>query len=237
MTGLVRRGLWLLAAVLLSSTGAALASPIIGIVTEDMTSTTEVAGAMVDSDGRIRFYIPLTDVVETYGDTGGGAGGGLSSDTCSNQSGSSTCTGGTLEMFLYFPVTETGSYLLNIDFGDFDAIGVNDPWFFLEALEIYDADGVMIASIASDLDLLASSNDVDQAYELLLTGITGPFHILLVFESSFDVNSPYGNYGNTSENLLATVSSIPEPSTLALLGIGLLMMGMTSVKRRRRQRI
>ena len=231
MSGLSRRISWLVAIVLLSSAGSTLASPIIGIATEDVTSTTQVPGAEVDGDGRIYFYIPLTDVTETYGVDGGG----LSSDTCSLQTDSSTCTGGALEMFLYFPVAGAGSYLLNIDFGDFDAIGVNDPWFFLEALEIYDADGGMLASVTTAADLLASSTSVNQQFELLLTGVEGAIHLRFVFESSFDVNSPYGNYRNTSENLLASVTSVPEPSTLALLGIGLLMMGFTSVRRRRQQ--
>lgn len=225
MSGLLRKIQWLLIIVLLSSAGSAFASPIVGIATADTDSTTAIGNS--DADGRIHFYIPLTDVVETFGVDGGG----LSYDTCSLQSDGSTCTGGQLEMFLYFPVVEAGSYLLNLDFGDFDAIGVNDPWFFLEALEIYDAAGELLATVVSAADLLASSNSVDQAYELLLTGIEGAFHIRLVFESSFNDDSPYGNYRNTSENLLATVSTIPEPSTLALLGVGLLMMGMTGMRR------
>jgi hypothetical protein len=209
-----------LGSMLIFATSVAVAGPVVGVAVANQSSTAEVGSS--SSDGTIYFYIPLTDTTETYGVDGGG----LSSDTCSTWSG--TCTGGTLEMLLFFDVVDAGNKTVTIDFKDLDSSGVNDPWFFVEALQIFDQDGNLIATIDSSSDLLAGSNSNSQSVQFDLV-VDGAFYVQLVFDSDFDPNAPGGYFRNTYEALRATVD-VPEPAAIAMFGFGLLLVGM----RRRR---
>lgn len=65
----------------------------------------------------------------------------MSSDSCTVGSSVSPCSGGALDMFLFYDMPEAGVATTQLDFVDLDLAGVNDPWFFLEFLDIIDPDG------------------------------------------------------------------------------------------------
>lgn len=201
--------------VLLFGTGTALADPVTGVPVGEYGSSDPVGN--VYADGTIGFYIPLTDTVELYGVSGGGT----SSDTCSTYDG--TCTGGALVMLLYFATSHTGDTQISLDFGDLDVAGVNDPWFLLESLLVFDAVGNIIATITSLADLAAGNNQ-NQLVDVV-TSSSGPIYLGLVFFSDFAEGTPAGRYRNTLETVRATAVAVPEPETLMLLGLALLLLG------------
>ena len=196
------------------------ATPITGIAVEDTSSTTQVGNA--SADGTIGFYINLSGS-STYG-----VNGGTSSDLCYFPS---DCGTGELTMHLFFTGLQPGAASVSLLFTDLDADGVNDPWFFIENLEIYDEDGVLLMVIdeSSDFDF-ANLDNQQLDFDL---NVDGDFYISLVFSSAFDPNSANGWYRNTQEFMLATATSIPEPGVLALLGIGLLTIVLSQRRRRR----
>ena len=198
------------------------ATPIIGIPVANPTSTTPTPVGSVAGDGTIAFYINLSGS-STYG-----VDGGTSADTCDFPE---TCKDGTLTMHLFFAGVQPGLTTVMLNFTDLDADGVNDPWFFIEELLIYDEDGVLIATInaASDLDF---ANYDTQMIEFDLD-VDGDFYITLVFSTAFNNYTKERWYQNTAEYMLATATSVPEPGTLALFGFGLLLLAFS----RRRESI
>lgn len=209
----------LLATVSFAVTPAA-ATPIVGVAVGDTSSTSQVGNA--SADGTIGFYINLSGS-STYG-----VDGGTTSDVCYFPT---NCGTGELTMHLFFGGMQPGASTVSLYFTDFDADGVNDPWFFLENLEIYDEDGVLLMVIDESSDLDFANWDNQQVdFDL---NIDGDFYISLVFSSAFDENSRDGWYRNTQEFMLATATAIPEPGVLALLGIGLLTVALSQRRRRR----
>lgn len=182
-----------------------------------------------ETDGTINFFIPLsgTGTAVTYGvvPLGGGAASGTTSDSCVyGSTGSSSCSGGLLEMILYFSPVEVGPGELSLLFTDLDIDGVNDPWFFLETLQILDSSGGLLHTI--DVSFLNDPTDRGaQQIDLGISITTQPdFYLRLVMGTAFTYGYYGATYTNTEEHLLATIVSVPEPSTLFLFGTGLLLV-------------
>ncbi len=197
---------------------------VIGVTVSAVGSTTEIGMKEVrlalGPDDAVKYYIPLTDTADcVYG-----VSCGTSSDSGS---------GGTLmSMFLMFdPISTPAGYTLEILFEDLDLIDVNDPIGFLETLQVWDSDGFSLTGLITDI---ASSyvvgNHLTQQLLTLNLGpiVSSPLWLELQFSAS------YVHHGrNTPEFLIATVSAVPEPATLSLLGAGLL--GLVFIRRKRAQ--
>lgn len=222
--------------LLLAAAGPAHATVIGMAVNADGSALPNLAADSVDGDGSINFYIPLkTGSSGTFG-----VDAGTSSDTCSFSSG--TCQqGGTLDMYLSFAPTTPGANILSLDFIDFDLIGVNDPWNFLESVDVRDtadSDNLLYSidnvADANGTDLWITADGTDQLLQMAIDIVSNSFLVHLTFASSF-TNLPGGTWGNTRETMLATVDSVsvPEPTTLSLLGAGLIAIGLS--RRRRAQ--
>ncbi|HEY7672245.1 MAG TPA: PEP-CTERM sorting domain-containing protein [Gammaproteobacteria bacterium] len=202
---------------------------VIGIAVDDNITPTPVGST--NGDGSINFYA-LLNGTGTYGV----AGAGLSPDTCTKTSSYSTCTGGTLDMWLRFSPVTIGANTLTLQFSDLDLFGVHDPSYFLESVQIYDSSLTSLALVDSLYDpevVLGATNADTQTLSLLLDVTSNPYFTRLTFRTRF-VGAPRGSYINTRESVLATISpvSVPEPTTLTLLGGGLLLIGFASRRRR-----
>lgn len=207
------------------------AIPVVGQTVAGVGDATRVGTQ--GSEGDIRFFIPLNDS-EVYGNRSTpGTTGGMSSDSCTIGSRTSNCTGGTLDMFLFFDMPEAGTTTVQLDFTDLDVAGLNDPWYFIETLEVIDPDGNVLSFSMGDL--LAGSNRDNQSLSFDLD-ISGPFYLHLTFTTAFNERSGNGTYTNTAEYLYATATtSVPEPGTLAMLGTGLLLLGFSRRRKSTRQ--
>ena len=169
-------------------------------------------------DTAIEYYIPLTSGGTcTYGD-----GCGESSDTG---------RGGTeMSMFLRFDgLSTTSASTLNIAFEDLDLLGVNDPWWFRETVEVSHSSGStgLIDSILSPY--VTGDHDTQQFLSMDLGVLASSTFFV---ELTFTADSRY--YArNTPEYLVATITSVPLPATgLLILGA----MGGIGLMARRRTR-
>ncbi len=218
-----------IAATLLSSVlmAGSAGATVIGTAVSGIGSSTPVGST--NSDGSINYYASLNGS-GTYG-----AGAGTTPDACLRTFFFDTCTGGTLDMWLRFDPESTGSGLLTLAFDDLDLIGASDTNSFFESLSLFDAGGTNLASISATTDpgvVGAATNTSTQLIELLVDVTTDPFYMQLSFATDF-VNAPQGIYLNTRETVLATLVSVPEPATLSLLGLGLMLISASAVRRRR----
>lgn len=212
---------------------------VIGVAVADYGASQQIGD--FDSDGTINFYA-LLNGSGVYGVDNAG----LESDSCTTWPSSSQCTGGRLDMWLRFsPVTE-GLNELNLHFSDLDLLGAHDPygasWRFLESVKIYESSSTTpIVTVDDVWDSPVVQADRDSQWLRLSLDVLGdPYFVRLRFRTIFD-NLPSGRYVNTQESVLATITgrsvtippvSVSEPTTLTLLGGGLLLIGFVATRRR-----
>ncbi len=180
----------------------------------------KVVRPLLGPNPAIEYYIPLGTGDGTYG-----VGGfGTTSDTGAG--------GGILTMILAFtPVSLTGSSQLNILFEDLDLIGANDPWYFLESMQLFNADGSdltdPITSISSSL--VTGDHDTQQLLSLSLGVLDAdPLFLSINFQSS---SQYYGR--NTPEYLIASISPVPLPAAAWMFLTALGSLGIASRRRKR----
>ena len=204
-------------ALALSTTGVT----VDGIGSSNVVGTTATGGESVLGDGAVKYFIPLADGADcVYGvDCGTSADYG---------------DGGyrKMSMFMRFdPVSTVVESTLSILFEDLDLFGANDPWYFVESINVLDDNGNSITGgrITDIGGLITGDKDTQQLLSLSLGVIqTNPFFLELVFKSK---SKYYGK--NTPEYLIATVESaaIPLPASLFLLVGGLAGLGVVSRRR------
>jgi len=217
VTRAIQMATLLFGVVLLLGAVSPVSADTIGVAVTGVGSSTVVG---TSSGGTISFYIPLTSSASgTYGVSGKGT----SSDTCTTP----TCLGGSLDMFLRFAPVQVGANVLTLDFSDLDLVGANDPTYFLESVLITpngSGTGVLIDE-TTDPGVL-SANSGTQVLVLPMAIASNPFYVKLHFTSKFLGDTPSGTYANTVETVRATISPVPEPMTLATLGLGMLALGI-----------
>jgi hypothetical protein len=217
--------------VLLFGSLSPVSADTIGVAVGSVVSS--MAVGTTASDGTISFYIPLTSAASgTYGVSGKGT----SSDTCTTPS----CLGGSLDMFLRFAPVQLGANVLTLDFSDLDLIGVNDPTYFLESITITpNGSGPSVFIDESTDPGVLSANSGTQVLVLPMAIASNPFYVKLSFTSKFlngtngANGTPSGTYVNTVETVRATIRPVPEPMTIATLGLGMIALGI--VARRKSQ--
>jgi PEP-CTERM motif len=211
----------LAAIVLMLSAPGALAT-VTGVTVDGLGSSTGVGTTVFRSalgGNAVKYYIPLTAAPAT-------CTFGVDCGTVAD-SGS----GGTvMSMFMKFnPVSTTEASWLEILFEDLDLAGANDPFGFLETVEVFNGSGTSLTGLITDISNSLVTGDFD-TQQLLSFGLGVLGSTPLWLELRFSSNYIYTGT-NTPEFLIATVSSVPEPATLGILGLGLLGLGLARHRR------
>ena len=136
-------------------------------------------------------------------------------------------------MFLRFAPVQVGANVLALDFSDLDLIGANDPTYFLESVLITpngSGPGVLIDE-RTDPGVLGATTG-SQVLVLPMAVASNPFYVQLHFTSKFLSGTPSGTYTNTVESVKATIRPVPEPLTLVTLGLGLVVIGILSGRKK-----
>jgi hypothetical protein len=207
---------------------------VVGIPVAGDGVSTQLPTANVSSNGTIRMWLPLEGGTEANPLQYGVNGVGISSSVFD-----SDATNGFMEMWLYFSPNEVpaASAVLDLKFKDLDLIGVNDPHYFLESVQITTMGASVEATSASDA---VSANNHSQTISIDLIGLGLELDAddeELWTRLLFNVQNNYAGNAqhliNTKETMRATLTTtaVPEPATYAILGAGLLV----AAARRRQQ--
>ena len=190
--------------------------------------------------GAMGFYIPLNSADNgTYGiDIAGPKG---EAGTYADSAAGPWINSNALTMYLRFsPLAPfpLASAALTFAFVDLDLIGVNDPSGFTETVQFFSASNSALTPVittspgsgSSPLAYTVAGNSNSQTIsfsDIRSILSTDPFYVKLVFGSK-EIYS--GTYTNTMESLIATLATstatVPEPTSILLLGIGLIAMGV-----------
>lgn len=210
------------------------AMPIVGVAVDDFLTPESVGSTVFRSalgGDAIKYYIPLAAGADcTYG-----VDCGTSSDYGSG--------GPTMSMNLMFnPVETMVSSTLYVNFEDLDLEDANDPYGFFESVEVFDSNGDTITGLITNInDILLngtiSGNSYTQQLMTVDLGLLTETTYFAQLNFSADYNDYYGNPKNgwnTPEYLIATIeqASVPEPTTIGLLALGLIGIGATRLRRR-----
>jgi len=185
------------------------------------------SNACIGPDGHIRFFAGIsptgtgTYLVDNSGEMG------VVPDTVTVDGGV-VHSSGYLDLFLYFaPLSNSGPHIMNIWAADLDFIDANDPNFtalkILETLEFF-IEGQPVVFEIDDINDPGVSGDHDnQMIVFNLDGLAIDFEAGFVgkFRVSADIWVDR-NVINTYEDIMVTITAVPEPATLTFLGIGLL---------------
>ncbi len=180
--------------------------------------------AIASGDGWYDFYIPLSGA-ETYDGT-------LVSDDCKNDQ-QDKCKG-SLTMKMVFDVLHAGDTTFVFDFDDLDVAGYADGNNFYEllSLQVWDSSGNFYTFSESDIAGALTGDKKAQQLAVTLSVESGPVNFSMTFGSGFkEVDGRH--YRNTLESVRGYVIAVPEPATIALLGLGLLVIAIAG---RRRQK-
>lgn len=214
--------------------GSAAQAATVGVAVESIGSSIEVGTTehrdLLGGDA-IKYFIPLKRLgncvygVDTFGR--------YDHKTCGVDADKGT-GGRELSMFLRFdPVSTTDPSQLSILFEDLDLIGANDPWYFLESVNVLDATGTSLTGVIDDIASAVVTGNAD-TQQLLSLGLgVLPTSVYFV-ELQFVASSKYKGW-NTPEYLIAEISSMPVVPLPAAGGMLLLGLGALGFARRRRQ--
>lgn len=195
------------------------------------------SGCYNAATNNIGFYIPLNGPTGNSGNYNGVYG--VTIDPSGDRVGTTSDTQAgpfnnpnALTMYLrYTPLASPvaanlTSAVLTFKFVDLDLSGVNDPNGFFESVQFYSAGGSALSPLLTGLGSTSTYSVTGNSYSQTITFsdvrsyITGdPFYARVAFGSRMTQD---GTWQNTLESMTTTlVTSVPEPSSLLLLGIGL----------------